>query len=106
MYSFLIAAALIVLALKIFKFRIHQSARPWTKLLQAAADAEGKGDLAEAERLLIEAEAYAASQKGTLWTQWRQMSRPRMAHLLFRRGQVDRAAVLNFEILQQSRTPT
>ncbi len=106
MYSFLIIAAVLVLGWKVFRFRLQKTTRPWTLLLQAASDAEVKGDLVAAERLLNEADAYAASRKGAVWDRWRQLSRPRLAQLLFRSGQLDRAATLNFEILQQSRTPT
>lgn len=77
-----------------------------TELLKSAKDAEGKGDLASAEHFLTEAVEYANKQKGALWAQWQQLSRQRMAEVLFKSGQLDRTASLAFEILQQGRAAT
>lgn len=106
MYGFLIVATLLVLAFKLFKYRINRKVLPWTELLKAAKDAESQEDLAAAERLLTEAIEYAANQKGLLWTQWQQLSRQRMAQVLFKSGQLDRTASLAFEVLQQGRAAT
>ena len=106
MYGFLIVAAVLVLAFKLFRYRINKSVAPWTELLKSAKDAEGAGDLASAERHLTGAVEFANKQKGVLWNQWQQLSRHRLAQVLFKSGQLDRTASLCFEILQQGRAAT
>ena len=104
MYGFLIIAAVLVLAFKLFKYRINRNIRPWSKLLESAKDAVSHGDLASAELHLTEAVEYAAKQ--ILAAQLQQVSRYRLAQGLFKSGHLDRAASLSFEILQQGRAAT
>ena len=104
MYSSLIVTAVLVLASMLFKYRINQSIRPWSKLLESAKDAVSHGDLASAELHLTEAVEYAAKQ--ILAAPLQQLSRYRLAQVLFKSGQLDRAAGLSFEILQQGRAAT
>ena len=106
MYGFLIGATLLVLGFKLFKYRVNRNVRPWTELLQSAKNAEDEGDLASAEHFLTQAIEYANKQKGVLWAQWQQLSRHRLAQVLFKSGQLDRTASLAFEILQQGRAAT
>ena len=106
MYGFLIVAAVLVLAFKLFKYRINRNIRPWSKLLESAKDAQSHGDLASAEFHLTEAVEYAVKQKGVLWAQWQQLSRHLLAQVLFKSGQLDRTASLSFENLQQGRAAT
>ena len=106
MYSSLIVTAVLVLASMLFKYRINQRIRPWSKLLESAKDAVSHGDLASAELHLTEAVEYAVKQKGVLWAQWQQLSRHLLAQVLFKSGQLDRTASLSFENLQQGRAAT
>ena len=104
MYSSLIVTAVLVLASMLFKYRINQSIRPWSKLLESAKDAVSHGDLASAELHLTEAVEYAVKQ--ILAAHLQQLSRYRLAQVLLKSGQLDRAASLSFEILQQGRAAT
>lgn len=105
MYGFLGAAILAGAAWLWLRGR-GRVARQWAKLFAAAAQAERGGDLVTAERLLREADVFAAAQSGLLWNARLKATKYPMAQVLYRSGQLQRAAELAFDQLQQARAVT
>lgn len=102
MYAFLVVALLATAAI-VWLSKRFRLARHWNKIYTEAAKARQSGDLAAAERLLQQAEAFATAQSGALWRMRIRAGQSAMAKVLYRAGQLDRSAELTFEQLQQAR---
>lgn len=105
MYGFLGVALLAVAAWLWLRGR-GRGARQWASLFAQAAQAERSGDLDAAERLLRDADAFAATQSGLLWNARRNATKYPMAQVLYRSGQLQRSAELAFDQLQEARAVT
>ncbi len=105
MFAFLVIA-LLTTAIIVWLSKKFRLARHWNKIYTEAAQAQQSGDLAAAERLLQQAEAFANSHSGALWRMRIRAGQGAMAKVLYRAGQLDRSAELTFEQLQQARAVT
>ena len=95
-----------LVALFLWLRRQGKKAEAWTVPLQQAHAAENAGDFATAETFLRQALDAASQQKGMFAHMAPVALRPDLARVLYRKGDLDRAAALSFDLLQAARGAT
>lgn len=86
--------------------RQGKKAAVWTEPLCQARLAENAHDFVTAETLLRQALAAAQQQGGVFASMAPLALRPDLARVLYRKGDLDRAAALSFDLLQAARGAT
>lgn len=97
-------AALLIVGLFFF-WRARLRMQQWSRLMKGAQEASTRGDWVGAERSLTQACEFAAGKNTAMMNTVALISKRQLAGVLFRAGQLDRAADVSFEMIQAMKGP-